>query len=133
MMKFKLLLLVLFTSLSYATPLIIDDNSSNVELLSHSFVYKDYTKSLTIEEIQKNNIKFQPISQSRLSFGYSPDFDVWIKFTLQNKSDKAIEKIIEYANPLTTHIDFFYLSTKNILKDGFFHINQNIMRIKAIK
>ena len=124
MMKLKLLLLVFFTSLIYATPLIIDENSSNVELLSQSFIYKDYTKSLTIEEIQKNDIKFQPISESRLSFGYSPNFDVWIKFTLHNKSDKAIEKIIEYANPLTTHIDFFDLSAKNILKDGLLQINQ---------
>lgn len=125
MIKIKLLFLILFTTVVQAVPIIIDENSSKLEILSHSFIYKDYAKAITIEDIKKKDSAFKAITTSRLSFGYSPDFDVWIKFILHNKSDKAIEKILEYANPLSTHIDFFDISAKSVSKDGLFQINKN--------
>ncbi len=125
MIKIKLLFFILLTTIIQATPIIINEKSSNIELLSQSFIYEDNTKSLTIEDIQEKDIEFKTITQSRLSFGYSPDFDVWIKFTLHNQSDKVIEKIIEYANPLTTHINFFEISTKSAYKDGLLQINKS--------
>ena len=63
------------------------------EILSHSFFYEDKTKSLTIDDIQKDDISFKENNRSRLSFGYSSDFDLWVKFTLHNISDKSIRKI----------------------------------------
>ena len=54
-----------------------------------------------------------------LSFGYSPSFDVWIKFTLKNDSNKVVKKIIEYNNPLTTNVAFFDLKDElNTQEDG---------------
>ncbi|MCD4757841.1 MAG: hypothetical protein K8R39_06180 [Arcobacteraceae bacterium] len=119
------LILLLFIICVEASSIVIDEETSNTKILSQSFIYKDNTKSLTIKEIQNSGISFEEIKKSRVSFGYSPSFDVWIKFTLHNSSDKKIKKIIEYANPLTTHIEFFDITNKNTYKDGLFQINTN--------
>ena len=59
-------------------------------------------------------------------FGYSPNFDVWIKFTLKNSSNNSIKKILEYNNPLTTNIEF-YDSKKDykVQKHGLLSQNDN--------
>lgn len=119
------LILLLFIICVEASSIVIDEETSNIKILSQSFIYKDNTKSLTLDEIQNSDISFEEIKKSRVSFGYSPSFDVWIKFTLHNSSDKKIKKIIEYANPLTTHIEFFDITNKNTYKDGVFQINTN--------
>ena len=121
----KLIFFILFSNFVYASSIIIDENTSNLEILSHSYLYKDNTKSLTIDDIQKNDISFKKNNYSRLSFGYSPDLEVWVKFTLQNKSDKTLKKIIEYENSLTTHISFFDPSLEKHFKDGILQINQH--------
>ena len=117
------LILLFFVICVEASSIVIDEETSNTKILSQSFIYKDNTKSLTIKEIQNSDISFEEIKKARVSFGYSPSFDVWIKFTLHNHSDKKIKKIIEYANPLTTHIEFFDITNKKIYKDGLFQIN----------
>ena len=72
------------------------------ELLSHSKIYIDKSNSITIEEIQSQD--FQKNHKKTLAFGYSPNITVWVKFKLENISNKKIEKILEYANPLTTDV-----------------------------
>jgi two-component sensor histidine kinase len=119
----KLILLFIFIVAYTHAAVGIDDNKSKIELLPYSLIYKDYTKKLSIEEVQTKSDAFAKVESGRLSFGYSPDFNVWLQVTLHNKSDKKIDKIIEYANPLTTHIDFFDISKGDISKDGLFQIN----------
>ena len=72
------------------------------------------SSSLTIENIQ--NKSFEVNNKKSLGFGYSPDFTVWIKFKLENKSAKKIDKIVEYANPLTTDVTFYEPTFKESLK-----------------
>ncbi|MCT7910463.1 ATP-binding protein [Arcobacter lacus] len=116
---YKIVLFIIFSSNIYANILNIDENTKNIDLLQYSEIYIDKTKSLTIEDIKNSNIKFEKNDKNILAYGYSPNFDVWIKITIKNNSNKPIFKIIEYNNPLTTNIDFFD-SNKNIhLKDGF--------------
>jgi len=92
-------------------------------ILLDSKIYIDKSSSLTIEDIQDKT--FEAINKKSLSFGYSPDFTVWIKFRLENKSDKKIDKIIEYANPLTTDVTFFDPQSNQTHKDGLIHISPN--------
>jgi two-component sensor histidine kinase len=99
----------------------LDKNSASPkELLPLSEIYIDHNHSLTIESIK--NQRFSKITQRKLGFGYSPDIDVWIRFKLSNKSDKKINKIIEYANPLTSKIELF--SEEKLLKrDGLLYFS----------
>ncbi|WP_419678254.1 7TM diverse intracellular signaling domain-containing protein [Aliarcobacter lanthieri] len=123
MLKFfyKIVLLFIIFSLNiYANIVNIDESTKNINLLQDSEIYIDKTRSLTIEDIKKSNINFEQNDKDILAYGYSPNFDVWIKITIKNDSNKKIYKIIEYNNPLTTNIDFFDLNKDIHIKDGFY-------------
>ncbi len=119
---FKVILLFfLFINTLFALEITEDKVFDNI--LLNSQIYIDKNNSLTIKEIQKKH--FTKNTQKSLGFGYSPDFTVWIKFTLENNSDKKINKIIEYANPLTTDITFFDPKFNRSIKDGLIYIKQD--------
>jgi len=102
----------------------INEQTIHTELLSHSQIYIDYNKSATIENIKNKN--FKPNGEKVLGFGYSPDFYVWIKFTLTNTSDKPLHKIIEYGNPLTSYVELYDSKTEKLLaKDGLLSVREN--------
>ncbi len=118
-----LLVLVFFVNLE-AKVLEIDENTKKYDLLVHSSIHIDHSKNLKINNILNEDISFKENSQSLLSYGYSPDFNIIIKFELHNISDTKIQRVVEYDNPLTTDI-VFYNPNKHYLaqRDGIFHIN----------
>lgn len=122
-MKKTLLIFILF--LSYLSATNIDDKSSNIDILSSSEIFIDYSKKLTIDKIIENKVSFSKIDSSTKKFGYSPDFKVWIKFTLHNIENEAILKIIEFDNPLVTNINFY---ENNNLKESEGLLNKSIER-----
>ena len=112
--------------LSYLSATNIDiDKSSNIDILSSSEIFIDYSKKLTIDKIIENKVSFSKIDSSAKKFGYSPDFKVWIKFTLHNIENEAILKIIEFDNPLVTNINFY---ENNNLKESEGLLNKSIER-----
>ncbi|MCT7500015.1 hypothetical protein N5S76_09530 [Aliarcobacter cryaerophilus] len=123
-MKKTLLIFMLFLSYLSATNIDID-KSSNIDILSSSEIFIDYSKKLTIDKIIENKVSFSKIDSSTKKFGYSPDFKVWIKFTLHNIENESILKIIEFDNPLVTNINFY---ENNNLKESEGLLNKNIER-----
>ncbi len=125
MFSVKLVFLILFSSIIYGSSLSIDEKTQFYDLLPSSQIYIDKTKSLTIKDIQIKDKEFKKNDKQLLGFGYAPDFNVWIKFTLKNQTNKRIEKIIEYDNSLTTNIKFFNPNNNYVpQQDGLFTINQ---------
>jgi len=127
MSYFKIIFFLLFFTNLYANSVIsINEETKFLELLSNSEIYIDKNKNLAIEDIITSNIKFEKNNKNILSYGYSPNFDVWIKITLKNSSNKSIKKIIEYNNPLTTNVDFYDFNGKLLLQeDGLLSKNGN--------
>ena len=126
MLKFVWLFLLLQSSLF---SLELDDKIKFNELLSHSKIYKDNSRSENILTIQ--NKKFKVNEKKILGYGYSPNFDVWIKFKLTNTTSHNIEKIIEYNNPLTSYVAFF---EEKVLrkKDGLLNLAQDRQSLNPI-
>jgi len=122
MIKFKLILLLLFANILYAT-IVIDDKIQKLEILSSSQIYIDKTRKLTINDIAFKDIKFKANDKALLGFGYSPDFNVWIKFTLKNGSNKTIHKILEYGNSMTTDVVFYDVENHQEVQDGLLNIS----------
>lgn len=84
---------LLFQCIAFASNVVDISNLKSDNLLKNSYIYNDQTNSETIETIKDK--RFTPINQTKsLSFGYSPNFTLWIKFTLINNSDEVKEKII---------------------------------------
>ena len=101
-------LFFVFNSYGFAQKIPINKGTSGIQLLPYSQIYIDKTRSVTITSILKNRKNvFEKNKKDILGFGYSPNFDVWIKVTLHNNSLEKIEKIIEYNNALTTNIEFY--------------------------
>ena len=102
-------------------------------MLEHSKIYIDKSKSFQIEDILKKNIEFKDNKKKLLSYGYSPDFSVWVKFSLTNDTDKPMYKILEYDNALTTDIQFYNPNNGyKIKKEGLFNINKQRKTINPI-
>lgn len=123
----KVVFIVLLTALAtmaFAKPLDINTQALSLELLPHSKIYIDTSRSWTIRDVLRNDGAFKENHENILVYGYSPAFDVWVKLTLSNISAKTATKIIEYANPITTHIEFFDPDNAyEAQKDGLFTIN----------
>lgn len=96
----------------YASIIEVGSETTPFDALENSSIYIDHTRSLGFDEIKNGNIKFKPNNTRRLLLGYSPDFDVWIKFTVKNTTNDKISRILEYNNPMTTNI-FFYSPDEN--------------------
>jgi len=113
----RIIYLLLFSSITLLG-LDIDDQSTYNALLPHCEIYIDHNKSTTIDNIKGKD--FQPNDKKAVGFGYSPDFTVWVKFTLSNTSSTEIHKLIEYDNPLTSHVTFFDNATL-LYQGGLLH------------
>ena len=105
-MRKVFIIFIIFISHLFGNIIEVDINTSK-EILSYSKIYIDTTKKYNIEEIIKNDEKFTNINESIKRYGYSPYFNIWIKFTLHNLETKPITKILEFDNPLVTNISFF--------------------------
>lgn len=113
---------LLFQYVAFASNVVDISTFKSDNLLKNSYIYNDQTNSETIETIKDK--RFTPINQTKsLSFGYSPNFTLWIKFTLINNSDEVKEKIIEYENGLTTDLKFY--NGTFMEEEGLFHIKSN--------
>ncbi len=117
----KTILIMLFLN-SYLFSLELNNQTTYNELLSKSEIYIDNNKSETIKTIQKK--KFIKTNKVLLGCGYSPKYAVWIRFTLTNRTNHTIEKIIEYDNPLTSYVEFF---EDGVLKkeDGLLNLSKH--------
>jgi len=126
MMKFIFTILILFTSILYAKVLTIDETIKVYDVLLSSQIYIDKTRKLT------KDIKFEDNDKKFLGYGYSPNFDVWIKFTLKNNSDQTITKILEYGNSMATDIIFYDIENNTKLKEGLLYTLKNRNSINPV-
>jgi hypothetical protein len=120
---YRYIFCVLFLSLSlFAKVVTVGESHHAISILQSSETYIDTTKSLSLEDIKQK--KFTPSSKKNLSYGYSPDYDVWVKFTLKNSTNKKVSKLLHYKNPLSTHIDFY--DGNSVYKDGLFQRSSRV-------
>lgn len=123
-MKIILFIFIIFISPLFANSIDINKSSSK-EILSSSQIFIDDTKTMTIKEISNNQINFSDINSDIKRFGYSPNFNVWVKFTLHNTQNEPISKILEFDNSLVTNIAL-YENDLLINKEGL--LNKKIDR-----
>lgn len=100
----------------------VSEKTDYINILPKSQIFIDYSQKDDIKSVI--NREFKDINRSFLNFGYSPRFNVWIKFELRNSTSKDIVKIIEYRNPLTSYIELFD-GNHLIAKDGLLNHNAN--------
>jgi two-component system, sensor histidine kinase LadS len=129
----KIFFLIIVSVSSYAQALQVNHTRSFIPLLPYSQIYIDKTKKLTINDILKHKVTFKDNSKELLGYGFSPKFDVWIKFTLTNNHPYMIHKVLEYNNPITTYLKFYDPYKKyKVQEDGLFTMNKKRKSINPI-
>ncbi len=100
----------------HATPLLIliDANTTKMELLDKSFLFMDKTGKLAFTEVKKQ--KFEAIESERLHFGYAYNQILWIKFTLKNNSHKRLKRVVSFQ---TAEIIKLYDGEKVTIIEGY--------------
>ncbi len=131
--KFLIIFIVFFTVLFSAEVLHVDSKVAHYDLLPHSQIYIDINKTKNFDEIADLSTPFEDNHEILRGFGYSPNFNVWLRFSITNTSDKIIEQILEYDHALTSNI-VFYAPQNNYmpLQDGLFHITNERKTINPI-
>lgn len=128
----KFIYIVLFLCTTGLQAINIDSHTHFNDILSQSKIYIDNTRSLTLQNIIKKEKDFQENNQSLLAYGYAPKFNVWVQFTLKNTTDKPIKKILEYDNPLTTHIEFYNPSDHQMIREGLYQVSQDRKTVNPV-
>ena len=133
-MSISKIIVIIFLNISclYSNIIKIDKDTSRIDILPSSKVYLDKTKSKTLEDIKNLDDLFEPNDKKLLGYGYSPDFDVWVRFDIHNQSDKKLKQIIEYHNPLTTHISLFDSASSIAKNEGLLNKLQNRSTLNPI-
>ncbi|AXH10270.1 histidine kinase [Malaciobacter halophilus] len=129
MRLFLLTFFLLLNTILSANTIELDGEKQLYEVLSKSKVFIDKTQKLTINDIK--NKRFEKNSKKLLGFGYSPNFSVWIKFTLKNNTNRTLHKILEYDNALATDILLFE-NSKLLKIEGLSHLSNNRKSINPI-
>ncbi len=128
--KIKYILIFILTlSSSIFADKLIDINKTTNDLISSSYIYIDNTNNETIDTIKNKEFKRIDISKPK-SFGYSPNFTVWIKIAFINTSDEVQKKILQYENSLTTHINLYY--DDKVIHEGLFQITSDRKTLEPI-
>ena len=99
----------LFSSLSQAIePLVIHSQTDLKYLASHGEILKDPNHRYGYSDLRRGAYDhlFSPIDSNSISLGYTNDV-VWLRFTLENRSSKAFDGMIELSIPWIEEIDVY--------------------------
>jgi len=120
--KIILLLFILLSVWSKANTVDISQNNQ-ISLLQSSDVYLD-EKGLDLQEILSQNL-LRPYHKQYINTGMLSR-TIWVKFTLANRSQIPIKKILTLSSPLLEHIGLYTQGSqeKPQLK-GVLHIEKN--------
>lgn len=133
MKRYFFTLLILFNLYADGSLVVTDQKQQFSDIMPFSQIYIDKTNNLGISDILENKVIFKNNYKKLIGYGYSPNFTVWVKFTIKNNSAKQIDKIIEYDNAMTTNLVFY--DTGNIAdfkQDGLLDINSERKTINPV-
>ncbi|MFA6684722.1 MAG: 7TM diverse intracellular signaling domain-containing protein [Arcobacteraceae bacterium] len=112
-MRYSIILLVFFYINLQAT--IFVNTQATIELLPNSKIYHDIGNHETINIILKNDDKFITTNKKAIDYCSLVPEGVWIKFELQNPTNKTIQKILKIDNFSTERIDLYKVSNNKVL------------------
>ncbi|MCX7680080.1 MAG: PAS domain S-box protein [Spirochaetes bacterium] len=111
--KFITLLLFIFFCVEipaiFSHPFVLDSEFSGKPLGKYLLYYEDKTGTLTIEDVQKEEINklFLPVMKDYPSFGYSHSA-FWFKLIVHNPSQNRLRWILDYNYPIIDLVELYF-------------------------
>ena len=90
-------------------------HKQTIELLPNSKIYHDIGNKETINSIIRKDNAFTTTNKKVIDYCNLVPEGVWIKFELQNTTNKSIQKILKIDNLSTERIDLYKVSDKKVL------------------
>lgn len=120
--KFLLLFFVFFYANLSANTIIINENTKNLSILENSHLLIDKDSKKNIYEIIRNK-NFTPVLNKFINYGYMFEDTLWIKFSVENSSDKNVLKYLVFDSPNIDIINLYFYKDNNeyIFEDGIFN------------
>ncbi|MEA1918349.1 MAG: 7TM diverse intracellular signaling domain-containing protein [Campylobacterota bacterium] len=78
--------------------------ASEINILDNATIYLD-TQQTDFKDIASK--KFEPITAKHINYGFNSEITVWIKFTLNNESNRTKSSVLEINNPLLEHVTLY--------------------------
>lgn len=94
----------------------VDQNISYVNVFESSQVFIDKNSTYSIDKITRPGIVFQAVQKSYGSFGYPSKDTIWIKFSLRNKSENTIQKLLVFSNPIIDIANLYSIKNSHEIK-----------------
>lgn len=113
----------------------IEINTINkpTNILKNVEIYIDKDNKNNFEYIQKNSASlFKKNSNKLLHLGYSTD-GVWLKFSIQNSSDKEIKKVLVISNNMLDNIDLYTKEENSYTKTSTGVFSDSIFNESVLK
>ena len=85
----------------------INESTEYVNISKAIAVFQDSSKLMSLKEVLAlEDSRFKPITTEDPNFGFKKN-NFWLKFHLQNKSNQALRRYLEFDYPLMDKIDIF--------------------------
>lgn len=95
-------------------PVILNGSEKHMSLTPHVSYYIDTSSKMTLSSVLSKDVEFTRSEKEQLSFGHQYDATVWVKFTLNNSSDRSLEYLIEQVNPIIFSLLLYDAEGKHI-------------------
>ena len=120
MNQFILITIVILTSrVLSASPIIIDNELSKLEIGSHLEYLEDKNKIFSVRDITSElgskKLKWKKTDNKELGFGFTKSV-YWVRFTVKNLADNNIEWYLEQQYPLIDYLNLCILDKNNNIK-----------------
>ncbi len=102
-------IIFLFLLHSFLHANIVVDNNKHINLLSGTELYLDATGKMKIDELISHPELLKTINEPFLNFGYILGEAVWIKFTLENKTNETLKRSVLVDNTMFDDLKLFTL------------------------
>ena len=122
-MKILLSFFFLYTSL-FANIILIDNNTTNINILKNSYCFFDKESKKDPTTICKLDASaFKNINNNMINKGYIFADTLWIKFTLKNNSPKSILRELVFDEPNIDILNLYYHKHGKLIetKNGIFN------------
>ena len=112
----KILSFILFLMSFYVNGQVtlVDKRTEKLDLQNVFKVYKDESRSLTINQIlQTNSIRFEPISHLNTGISYT---DYWVKFSLKNASNDELDLFLAFESIVNDTLFLYKVINNKVLE-----------------
>jgi len=117
------LFVILYSINLFSSPIVLDEDTQSINVLKNASLFLDKNSTKSIATLLEEEVIFTPISEQFINRGYMFKDTLWLKFEVQNSSEKELLKYLVFDSPNIDILNlyFFKNSEVDVIKNGIFN------------